>query len=213
MKIRRYPRYNSKRTAFKAVCIAVSAATVLLLLDAKLRPSINELAKNQAVRTAVEAINGAVESELARSAPKYEDIVIISENANGEKTCLSTDILKMNILKAAITSAIDNRLSQMRQMRVSVPLGSVTGIALLSGSGPNLDVKISINSSTISNFEDEFVSAGVNQTRHSIMLNVKTTVTILLPNQRTQTVIETGFCVAQTIIVGVVPLVMAEQAS
>lgn len=210
MGIRRYPRWNRRRTAFKAVCFAVAAATAFLLVDARLRPAINELAKNRATNAAVTAINSAVESELARSAPQYEDIVLISANSSGEITCLSTDIIKMNSLKASVTNAVNSQLSEMAEMCVTVPLGSATGISLITGMGPDLDVKIALNSSTVSTFENEFISAGVNQTRHSVLLCLKTTVMIILPNYREQTVIETSFCVAQTIIVGTVPLVMAE---
>lgn len=206
MRIKRYPRYNRRRTAFAAVCCIIAAVTMILLVDAKLRPAVYDLAQVEAISRATGAVNSAVETQLAGNAPDYEDIVRISTDALGNITCLSTDIIKLNSLKAAITDCVNNSLSQMEQLSVTVPLGSATGIGIFAGNGPHIDIDLSTSSATIADFKNEFISAGINQTGHSIMLHIKTTVIIILPNCRKQAEIETDFCVAQTVIVGNVPL-------
>ena len=54
-------------------------------------------------------------------------------------------------------------------------------------------------------FENEFVSAGLNQTKHNIVLHIDVYVSILLPGFTTATKVSNSFTVAETVIVGSVP--------
>jgi type I restriction enzyme S subunit len=56
-----------------------------------------------------------------------------------------------------------------------------------------------------SDFENIFEAAGVNQTQHSVMLNLDTTVILSVSGKRITYNVKTSFCVAQTVIVGSVP--------
>lgn len=210
MRIKRYPRFRYKQTAFRLLCAVICIAICCILLDARLRPSINELAKNRAVALAVTAVNDAVGTVLTDKRISYDDIAEISRDNGGNITSVSTDVVKMNMLKTAVTRQIDKQLNSIGETTVCVPLGSATGVSLFYGSGPNINVKLSLSSSTVTDFENEFKSAGVNQTQHSIMLKISANVIIILPNRSCTQTVNTDFCVAQTIIVGTVPQVMAE---
>ena len=59
--------------------------------------------------------------------------------------------------------------------------------------------------SSNASFENEFTEAGINQTKHRIILNVDVSVSILLPGFSTYTKVSNRFTVAETIIVGTVP--------
>lgn len=62
----------------------------------------------------------------------------------------------------------------------------------------------SVGSST-AYLENQFVSAGINQTKHQILLDVDVSVAILLPGFNTATQVSNSFTVAETVIVGTVP--------
>ena len=53
--------------------------------------------------------------------------------------------------------------------------------------------------------ENNFSSEGINQTKHEIILNVKTNVTVIIPTGNILAEITTQIPVADTIIVGKVP--------
>ena len=59
--------------------------------------------------------------------------------------------------------------------------------------------------SSEANFRNAFTSAGINQTKHQIILTVDVSVSILLPGFRTATKVSNSFIVAETVIVGTVP--------
>ena len=208
----RYRHFGSRsnKIAFRLICVFVALLTGVLLTDAKLRPAIYELAAVEARRMAVKIINTAVENALSDGGVAYADIVAISRNESGAITGITTDIVKMNLFKSKVTNAVDDAFLQNETVTVTVPLGSATEVALFSGWGPDIDVKMHIDSSSQSDFSNVFESAGINQTQHSVMLSLETDVVLTASGRRITQNIKTTFCIAQTVIVGTVPSVMVE---
>lgn len=176
-----------------------------LLTDAKLRPAIYELAAVEAKSAADRKINAAVEKTLLKSNLDYSDIVTVDYSADNQITGITTDIVKMNLFKSEIAKAVDKAFENSEFTTVSIPLGSATGLTLFSGTGPYVKVKIGMSGATKTDFENIFEAAGVNQTQHSVMLNLDTTVILSVSGKRITYNVQTSFCVAQTVIVGSVP--------
>ena len=97
------------------------------------------------------------------------------------------------------------KLDALENQSVSVPLGSALGVALLSGMGPDIRVSILPVGAVVTQFSTEFTSAGINQTKHQIVLNIEVYVSILLPGFTADTQVSNAVTVAETIIVGSVP--------
>lgn len=198
-----YPQKN--RIIFRAVCLLISVLIGVLLADAKLRPAIFELAAAEARSEAARRINSAVEGILMKEGMAYGDIVAVSRGESGAVTGITTDIVKMNLFKSKVTNAVERSFSTDEILEVTVPLGSATGIALFSGWGPYLKVKMRAVAVTESDFDNVFETAGINQTQHSVMLSLSTKIVLTLSGRRITEKLETSFCVAQTVIVGTVP--------
>lgn len=198
-----YPQKN--RIIFRAVCLLISVLIGVLLADAKLRPAIFELAAAEARSEAARRINSAVEGILMKEGMAYGDIVAVSRGESGAVTGITTDIVKMNLFKSKVTNAVERSFSADEILEVTVPLGSATEIALFSGWGPYLKVKMRAVAVTESDFDNVFETAGINQTQHSVMLSLSTKIVLTLSGRRITETLETSFCVAQTVIVGTVP--------
>ena len=199
----RFHRYSG--VLFKSVCVIVILAVAFLLADAKLRPAVLDIAAVEAKAVAEQKVNSAVEKALSDSDINYSDIVAVNYSSDNEITGITTDIVKMNMFKSEISKAVDKAFDKSEYASVSVPLGSATGVTLLSGTGPYIDVKVGMSGATKTEFENIFEAAGVNQTQHSVMLNLETTVILTLSGKRITYNVATSFCVAQTVIVGSVP--------
>ncbi len=209
MKRRRF--YRRRGTViFKIICVLIIFMISVLLLDAKLRPAIYDLAALEAYALSSRTVNSAVEKILSENAPAYSEIVDINYSDINTITGITTDIVKMNLFKSQVTRAIDNAFNEENNTEVSVSLGTASGVTLFSGWGPYIDVDVGYSSSTYSDFENVFSSAGINQTQHNVMLNIETTVMLNMAGRRISQMVETSFCVAQTVIVGSVPDVMVE---
>ncbi len=206
-RMRRFPLYQ-KNALFRTVAVVLVVSIALLLLDARLRPAIRAVAVLQAKALAVATVNQTVTDVLTQNAPQYGDLVNLATDSAGNISSITTDIVKMNLLKSQLTLGIDEHIAQVQQRRLAVPLGSVLGLDVLSARGPKLSVNLSMTGETNAVFEHSFDSAGINQTRHRIMLFVESTVYVILPGNRSYETIKTNFCVAETIIVGAVPELM-----
>ncbi len=209
MKRRRFYRCRGS-LLFKAVCAAIILLIAVLLLDAKLRPAIYDLAALEAYALSSKTVNSAVEKILSENAPAYSEIVGINYSDTNTITGITTDIVKMNLFKSQVTKAVDAAFNERGTTEIAVALGTASGVTLFSGWGPYIDVDVGFSSSTQSDFENVFTAAGINQTQHSVMLNIETTVMLNMAGKRFSQAVETSFCVAQTVIVGSVPDVMVE---
>lgn len=202
--------YRRNSWIYKAVCVFIVLLISVLLLDAKLRPALYDLAAVEAYAISSKTVNYAVEKILSENAPSYSEIVSIHYNENNAVTGITTDIVKLNLFKSQVTNAIDNEFGKRGKTEITVSLGTASGVELFSGFGPYIDVDAGFSSSTQSNFQNVFASAGINQTQHSVMLNIETTVILTMSGKRIPQTVATSFCVAQTVIVGSVPDVMVE---
>ncbi len=181
--------------------------TVLLFLgiDEKLKPTIREYAKASGTYYATKAINDAVNEEIANSGIKYLDLVTLEKDNNGEIAALYTDIVKINTLKSQVASVLLNKLTTLDSSKISIPFGNASGINLFSGRGPSIPIKIAPIGSISTSCISQFTSAGINQTKHSITMEITANVTIILPRDSISTEVHSQVVIAETILVGSVP--------
>lgn len=178
---------------------------VLLLIDAQLRPVIRSMAAYQAKVIATRIINEAVTESLSGGAAPYDRLVQVQCDNSGRVTSVQTDMVRLNLLKASLTTTASQRLSMLESQTVLIPVGTLTGWQLLSGRGPRVEFKIVPSGFVQSQLQHRFDSAGINQTRHQILLQVDASIIAVLPGYSTTTEVSTGLVLAETVIVGVSP--------
>ena len=181
------------------------AGTVIALLESKLRPVVAEVAAAQAQNAMTAVVEGAVTADLAARQVSYADFVTIQRDEGGAITALTTDMARMNLLRAELTAAILEALAEVDVSDIQVPLGSLFDLEPLWAKGPALKAKAMTVGTVRAEFDSQFTSAGVNQTLHRIWLEVDVPMTLLLPGGEVEASLHTRLCVAETVIVGKVP--------
>ena len=187
-----------------AVALIV-AASVIALLEAKLRPVVAELASARAQNAMTAVVENAVTADLAARQVSYADFVTIQRDEGGAITALTTDMARMNLLRAELAAAILEALEGVDVSEIQVPLGSLFDLEPLWAKGPALRVRAMTVGTVQAEFDSQLTSAGVNQTLHRIWLEVNVPMTLLLPGGEVETSLHTRLCVAETVIVGQVP--------
>lgn len=170
-------------------------------VNAQIRPIMIQLAIAQAHNDVVEVLTKTVE-QIPLS---YDEIITLEKGEAGQITALKSDMSAVNTYRSQLLERLVSNTGELQKQHISIPLGTLTGIELLSGRGPGIPVKVLTIGQAESSFENVFSSAGINQTRHQIMLNLTVTASVLMPGVTTQTDITTQICVAETVIVGNVP--------
>lgn len=200
--------YRQRRKRIELVKIMTIITAILLavvLLDMKIRPSVETMAAYQARLFAIRSINDAVGEELASKNITYDSLIKLSTTAGGTVTAIETDMLSLNRLKVGITDAVVHKLNGLEAANLKIPMGTLFGGQIFSGRGPSINFRILNAGYVQSDIMNQFDSAGINQTRHQIMLKITIHITALLPGYSANTEVTTNVTLAETIIVGVVP--------
>ncbi len=150
-------------------------------------------------------INELIFKEISDNTVTYNTLVHIEKGNDGQITSISSDVANMNRLKMTIEDKILNKILKIGKINVKVPIGSFFGNELLLGRGPEINISAVPLAEVYAKFENQFDSAGVNQTRHRIFINYDVKLKLMLPGKREETVVSSSVCVAETIVVGLVP--------
>ena len=207
MAYRYYMRRFRRRFLLRALLICLLPALLAGILAAacRLRPILEQVATSKVNSTVNRIVAQAIEDSVTSGDIRYEDLVTLDKDNEGRVTVVRSNMAAFNRLQAHILDIILERISQVSSRDLSIPAGNLTGLALLAGRGPRIVVRMESVGSSTACFENDFVSAGINQTRHQIILHVNVSVSILLPGFTTATQVANEVTVAETIIVGDVP--------
>lgn len=204
-------RYRSGRPGAAPKLLIVLLAAVLLVggvlfyASHTVRPYLQTMAEARAQTLAALAVSHAVEQELSAEEITYDDLVSFEKDNNGRINAVKTNTVKLNQLRAALSDSILEYMGQKDNSEVSIPMGNLINGDLFSGRGPNLVFRLVPVGSVGTDMENVFTSAGINQTRHQILLRVHVKVEVLLPVTTAFAEVDTSVCIAETVIVGDVP--------
>lgn len=199
---------RSRPAGGKILFLLILLILAIVLFSRQIKPVMESSTVNEAKVTAVGIINNVVLNEINTDAVSYENLVHIDRDADGRVLSITSDVPKMNRLKAKIIADVQKGLDGSGNSNVDIPLGTLLGSNLFHGRGPNLRLKLTLAGNVRADFKSTFGSAGVNQTRHQIFLNVGVSVYSFLPGVAATTDVSTDVLVAETVIVGEVPEVL-----
>ena len=203
-----YYRRRIDRRARARLLILVAMAGVLALAfiaTAQMKPLLASLATTKVSNTVTRIVSEAVYEAIETREIQYDGLVSFEKDNEGKITAVRSNMAAFNHLQAEILDTVLTRIDQVSTRELSIPIGTLTGSSLLAGRGPRITVRMESVGSSEANFSNEFVSAGINQTKHQIILTVDVYVSILLPGFTTATKVSNSFIVAETVIVGAVP--------
>ncbi len=200
------PLKRGQKTLIRLAAVFIAAVILVFLTGRAIRPTLAELALNTATDLVTYAVNETVEEKMDDGSLNYSSLVTLEKNSSGEITALVTNMSKINSVQAGIVNDVIEKLSDMDRTTVYIPLGSIIGGSIFSGSGPELRARIVSVSSVNAEFSNEFSDAGINQTRHRIMLEVSVVVGVMVPGyELDDETVSVEVCIAETVIVGDVP--------
>ena len=210
-KVRRKCAKLSKKQ-IKYLVLAV-IAVVVYLSHLGIKPVVTTVSGNQARLMCTSIINTAVLDEMAKIPVEYESIVSIVYDSAGNVKILETNTIELNKIRARLTQAVNEALAALQNRDVRIPLGTLTGMEMLSGRGPGIKLRMQPSGYVESAMQNSFDSAGINQTRHMIVIDFTVEMTAIIAPYVTPVTVKSGVVVAETIIVGTVPNIFADMGS
>lgn len=189
----------------RRILLAALLLTALALyIEGNLTEVTLSLAQAKARTLAVTVLNETVE-EVVQEGVGYDTLVRVTKDEQGQVRLLQADTSAMNHLAARVSALAQEKLDRTENGSVQVPLGSALGLTLFAGAGPKLRVQVLPVGAIAARFDTEFQAAGINQTRHRILLTMTATVKLVIPTGAKTVEASTQVAVAESIIVGEVP--------
>jgi sporulation protein YunB len=186
------------------VLVVVILVAGYYLVDNAIRPTILSISEARLRAIAVKAMNDAVR-ETVGSDVGYSDLINIEKDDQGKIVLVSANAVKMNELAASTAIAAQEKILNLGEQGIGIPIGTILGGPLMTGRGPQISVKFEPVGSVTTDFKTEFEDAGINQTRHKVYLVFDATVRILIGNSPQTEDITTQVLISDTIIIGEVP--------
>lgn len=196
-----------KKTKVKAVICALLVFLILALVYyfAVVCPAVVALSQEKIRSIATQTISEVVGEVLSNGGYSYDDLVEISYSSENKVSQISTNSTQVNLLVREVTAKVQERFDQLDNTQVAVKLGSFTGIPFLFGYGPNVTLNLVPVGTVQTTFETKFLSAGINQTLHSLYFDVNAILGLILPGSTQNFDTNLQVLICESVIVGEIP--------
>ena len=199
-----YDSSNKIATLFIFIALAVA----LVLIAVPIRDYLRDIASDMAISDSEDRItaevNKSIREKLTESSSDYDYFLDLQKDADGNVTAITTNMARVNALSADILHDIIESTNR-GELDLKIPLGSILGSNILQGRGPKIPVKLVMLTSSSASFRNDFTAVSINQSRHQIILEVKSRIDILLPWEVRTSEVVSEILIAETVIVGKVP--------
>lgn len=150
------------------------------------------------------AVNDAIYYTLNDNV-RYEDLITIIYDEAGNVSTITTNSLQINRIARDTAYLSQENLTKMSAEGIQVPIGALTGIEALAGFGQKINIKIIPISNVECRFVSKFEEAGINQTKHSLYLEIVSDISIILPDKTSNLASTIEVLICESVIAGKIP--------
>ncbi|HIW02503.1 MAG TPA: sporulation protein YunB [Candidatus Protoclostridium stercorigallinarum] len=201
----RVVKLKSKHRRLKAVFFAaVVIGAFALYYYLRIAPVISTVVTETTRMKVSEAIDDMTEKQLYEV--EYGDFVILDTDSDGNVTFVQMNSVAVNLFARRVTSLIRGEMEKFEEQGIAIPLGTITGVPLLSDIGPELTYNVLDLGVVDADFYSEFSSAGINQTLHRLYMKIIVNMRIVLPGYSLAFDNSSTVMICENIIAGDVPL-------
>ena len=156
----------------------------------------------------VDGINNAVLKILSDNDAyqNYDNFIEISVGSDGNVSLINVNMQMVNLLLCYLTEKTQINVNNICKEKIyNVPFYAITGSLMLAQLGKNIEIEVKPIGHVECKLSSKFDGVSVNQTRHSIFVDVTARVKMILPLYVKDLYVSTKIVVAESVIVGKVP--------
>jgi len=167
-------------------------------------PTVMDSSVAQVRAIATNAVNLAA-TTVINGGLTYDELFEVKYDNNGKISMIQANSPRINTIAREIANLAQANLDSLGTQEISIAFGTFTGLALLTGFGPDVTIKIVPIGTANCDFVSCFQSAGINQTSHKIYIDVYADVNIITPIDEPTVQVKAEILVCENVIVGDVP--------
>ncbi len=186
---------------FFVLIIIFSSITTLYIQV--IEPILVNFTKSNAYSLALQATEQAIRQNI--ESVSYDNIISERKDENGKIVALCANTRELNRISNTLAINIEENISRIDESYIKIPIALFFNTGIFGGTGVRIKIKtVPLGDTKIECFS-EFDSIGINQTRHRIVLKVKTYYTIIAPVYIRNECYEKEVVLAETILNGDIP--------
>lgn len=183
--------------------LAAIIAGVWIFFDRNVNPVILTISNEKIKALSANAVSAAVIEIMGENSTV--DYLSVTRDDRNNITSVDLDSNAVTELAQKITIKAQENINSIGLEGIKVPIGSLSGVTMLTGLGPDINIKIYLVGSTQTLITSEFTESGINQTMHRLYLNIKSAVAVAVPGISSTINTATQALMSEMIIVGSVP--------
>ena len=190
----------------KIIKIVVMVALIIILFRffcSYLEPIFQTLCEDKIKSLATIITNQ--QSTIIMNKYQYDQLYTIEKDENGDIIVVRANVVLINNLISDLTENIQREFDSLHNIKISLPLGSLTGIYFMSGFGPEISINVSVVGTVDTNIKSEFIAQGINQTLHRVYVNFDCEKKIVTPVNNFSQKVTNQVIIAEHVIVGNIP--------
>ncbi len=166
-------------------------------------PVLVEVTQKYAVSTVNREINN-VYSDIINNRNLSQSDFTLPYNSEGMQY-VNTNTVVVNSLCGEMADVISERLNNIKDRKIKVPIGIFTSSNILSGIGPVLSMGINSMGEATVDYDSSFKACGVNQVNYKLWLDVECEVSVITPVVHKNIVVKRKVMVIDMVYNGGVP--------
>ena len=195
--MKKWKRVSLVVLAFLIVCLSV------VFLRNQLKNSLRIFAETHGNLELTLAMQNALYHHFGELLGEY---VTIHYDSIGKISGISVHASDVTLLASEMTIFLHQTLQEYQSNSFGIPIGNLTGLVMLSGRGPQLPLRPVASGHIATEMISTFESAGINQTLHKVSVHFVVAVRYLAPLETFSDTISFDIVVAETVVVGEVPI-------
>ncbi len=198
-------RKRSKRKKLFVALLIIGAiiAAVCIFIKSNVNPMIVTISNERIRALTTDAVSSSVLDIMSENS-SVEYLKVTRDDKQNIKS-VDMNTAAINDLAQKITLSAQKRINEIGNDGIKIPVGSLRGVTLFTGLGPDINIKIYLVGSTQTQIISMFTSAGINQTLHRLYINIAGSVAVAVPGLPSTIKTSTQVLMSEMIIVGEVP--------
>lgn len=183
--------------------LLVTFSSITTLYNRVIEPILIQFTEANAYTLAMRSTEQAIRGNLDKVT--YNSIISEVTDENGKIVALQANTNELNRISNNLSIDIEDNIASINESSLKIPLALFFNTGILGGAGIRVKIKTVPLGDTKIECISQFDSVGINQTRHRIVLNIKTYFTIIAPVYIRNECYEKEVVLAETILSGDIP--------
>lgn len=175
---------------------------LILTCNTQLFPTAIEISQIESKAMANEIIDKSLYNTIHSMDISSSDFFIPNEEQPGT---ITANTLLINQFCSSISSSITKDMQIMKREDIPIPIGTLTGVDLLSALGPEMHFSLYPMGSATVDYDTSFNVVGINQINFKIWLDVSLQIKIVNPLRQETVALNRKIMLVDTVMSGTVP--------